>query len=258
MPDLKFRPFGLFESDLNIDFQRLPCPYLVTQVLQCCVANSTEDHSESEDFWGLTVGKRIEYLLHIVAPMRAGDLTVQLNCHNAACGQIIEVELSIDELIHLGHQTSDLDNVQIAIDGNLFSFRKPTGADQREWLRRTFNDETNAKKVILRTLLAVPAKTSKVASILDENISVIEQVFQDEDPLVGYQIIIHCPYCERDLPYEIALQEFLLAEMQKVQARLLKDIHQLALHYHWGEGQIITLPKWRRDQYLAYLEGEKN
>jgi hypothetical protein len=106
--------------------------------------------------------------------------------------------------------------------------------------------------------LATPEKAPAFDSLLDKNIAVIEQVFREADPLVGYQLTIHCPYCEGDMAYEIELQELLLNTMQSIQNGLFREIHQLAIHYHWDEGQILSLAPWRRARYLSFLANEKS
>jgi hypothetical protein len=38
--------------------------------------------------------------------------------------------------------------------------------------------------------------------------------------------------------------------------RLLRDVHHLALRYHWSEGQTLRLSLARRAAYLALLEAD--
>jgi hypothetical protein len=34
---------------------------------------------------------------------------------------------------------------------------------------------------------------------------------------------------------------------------LFEEIHHLAYHYHWGEQEILAMPRSRRRQYLSIL-----
>jgi hypothetical protein len=170
------------------------------------------------------------------------------------CGKIIEVELPVDELVHLGGKNSECKKVEVTIEDKQYSFRKPTGVDQYEWLKNSYSDLIGAKKTIYGTLAANPTEDIALSPIFEKKISLIERAFEEADPLVGYCLVVCCPYCEKNHPYEIDLQKLILYEIQKAQARLLNDIHQLALHYHWNENQILSLPPWRRAQYIAFLE----
>lgn len=40
--------------------------------------------------------------------------------------------------------------------------------------------------------------------------------------------------------------------------RFLDDVHRLASRYHWGEGEILSLPLPRRQAYLVRIETEKD
>jgi hypothetical protein len=257
MSDLSLRPFGLQACDLNIDFQQTPRPHLVTQILACCAGIPDEGAAEASHIWGLTVGKRIEYLLKLADQMGVGELRAQFECANESCEETIEIELAVDELLHQVFRANQVDQFQITIAGEALSFRKPTGRDQRAWLQKSYADEPQATRAILDSLLTTPEKTPALDALLDENITAIEQAFRELDPLVGYQLTIHCPYCESDLAYEIELQELLLNTLQSAQSGLFREIHQLALHYHWDEGQILSLAPWRRARYLSFLANEK-
>ena len=36
---------------------------------------------------------------------------------------------------------------------------------------------------------------------------------------------------------------------------LYRDVHHLALHYHWSEGEILAMPRSKRLRYLSLLAG---
>ena len=59
-----------------------------------------------------------------------------LVCSNSACGEPLEVELSLDDLLSLQDEPSDL--LQVQCGEQTLSLRKPSGADQRDWARRCF------------------------------------------------------------------------------------------------------------------------
>ena len=53
------------------------------------------------------------------------------------------------------------------------------------------------------------------------------------------------------LPFDVAA--FLDGEMGARAARLLDEVHLLALSYHWSEAEILALPSDRRQDYLKRI-----
>lgn len=37
---------------------------------------------------------------------------------------------------------------------------------------------------------------------------------------------------------------------------VFRDVHRLALTYHWGRGEILSLPLLHRQRYLMLIEAE--
>lgn len=256
---LLLRPFGLFENDLEIDFNQKLYPYLITQILECCTRDKNGEPSEKAFFWDLTIGKRIECVLAIVMSGRASKLPIHLRCLNQTCQEPMEIEFSLEEVAALQHRTDDADPFAIQIDSRNLQFRKPTGSDQLEWLEDSFPDEDAAIKRMIQTLLCNDEKAGSDHEFLipDEWVKTIDEAMAEIDPLVNFSLTIHCPHCDEDGLYNINLEESLLCELHQAQKNLIETIHRLAAHYHWSEQQILSIPPWRRFHYLALIEKEE-
>lgn len=257
--DLSLRPFGAFQDDLNIDFNQRLRPYLVTQILQCCTGHKNGDMFDQTFFWELTIGKRIECLLTITALANTLELPIQLRCLNEACQKQMEIEISLEELANLKNRSDDNDYFMVQFDSERLQMRKPTGNDQLEWLKSTFPNEDAAIKAMIHTLISYNAKSAsnEEYAISDEWVKTINETFTEIDPLVNFSLITYCPYCDKQGCYELNLEELLLQELYKAQLSLMDTIHLLARHYHWSERQILSIPPWRRQHYLAMIEKEE-
>src|SRR5688572_10419147 len=77
---MSLRPFGLFRSDLDVDFDHDSRPQLVTRILQCCTASKDGDLPGQDFFWDLTSSKRIECLVAIATLGNPSGLPVRLRC----------------------------------------------------------------------------------------------------------------------------------------------------------------------------------
>ncbi|MCP4403238.1 MAG: hypothetical protein GY801_38760 [bacterium] len=256
---LLLRPFGLFESDLELDFHQKRCPGLVTRILRDCTGDRHGAPPDQTFFWDLTVGKRLECLLAIAMTGGSSELSFEFRCLNEACCEQIEIEISREEIAALQHQSDQTDPVNIQIGSERLLMRKPTGNDQREWAKNSFANEEAAIKAMLRTLLQDDEKaySDQEQPISDEWVKTINDAMEEFDPLVNFNLMLRCPHCEKEGRYTIDLEARAFHELRKAQLNLLQVIHRLAAHYHWSEQQILSIPPWRRSHYLALIEKEE-
>src|SRR5215216_3988980 len=77
--ELTLRRFGRHESDLNIDFAHWPRPVLITRILESCTRDEGRKRVSENFFWDLTVGKRIEGLLNLIAS-ESSEIEIALVC----------------------------------------------------------------------------------------------------------------------------------------------------------------------------------
>lgn len=255
--DLALRPFGLYESDLNVNFNQRR-PLLVTHILECCARDARGGRVEQDFFWRLTVGKRIECLLTLLPSGDGPEIPIVLRCPNQPCGQELEIEISLEEIAALQGQAYATEHVVVPLENEKLALRRPTGSDQLAWLKSKFADEEAAVTAMLRTLLlgdaeAVPGETPR-----DEWLQSIEQAMEEHDPLVDFSLLVQCPSCGTEDLFEIDLEELSLRRLRQTQLRLLASVHSLAAHYHWSEEQIFSVPYWRRAYYLGLIEKEKS
>src|SRR5438045_2230132 len=96
---LALRCFGLYESDLSVDFDQTPSPVLVTQLIECCTTSAHGETVNQSVFWNLPVGKRIECLMTLLLAEADSDVTVTFRCARVTCGQESEITISIEELV---------------------------------------------------------------------------------------------------------------------------------------------------------------
>jgi len=244
--DLTLRRFGIYESDLNIDFITPPRPFVVTEILHCCTRNTQGGAVDRSFFWDLTVGARTECLLRLAATGEQAEIPLALHCANRACGRELEIELTVNEISELQQQAVNDETILV---GEL-KLRRPTGSDQLAWLGRSFEVESEALQQMLSTLVieGTPGRES-----LDE----IGRAMDEHDPLVNFTVQVQCPDCEQESACEIDLEDVSLNRLRQAQLRLLAAVHRLAAHYHWSEEEIFKVPYWRRDHYLNLMQREQ-
>ena len=252
---LTLRPFGLYESDLNVDFSNTLRPFLVTQILECCTRSDVT--VPQNFFWNLTIGKRIECLLSLIAPEERPNIAVAFACQNANCAQDLEIELSLNEIFSLQEEAYADEQVSMKVGDKQLELRRPTAADQLTWLKSGFADEEAAVQTMIGTLLLSDGPFAS-EDVVAARVSGIEQLLDENDPLIDFKVEVHCSYCGTERMFEIDLEDLSLRRLRQAQLRLLRTVHTLARHYHWSEKEIFSVPYWRRAHYLSLIEQEKN
>jgi hypothetical protein len=252
--DLRLRPFGLYENDLNLDFDHTPRPVLVTRILEWCTRNTRKESLDQSFFWTLPIGKRIEALLTLMALGSGADIPITFRCPNPKCGQESEVEITRREIADLQEHAYQVENVVVDFESESLVLRRPTGGDQLEWLSARYADQEAASRAMLRSLLL----DGEEVAFRDEWLPVAERALEERDPLVNFSLMIECSDCGEETLHELDLEEISLRELRRAQLRLLASVHHLATSYHWSEEQIFSVPHWRRAYYLRLIEAEKN
>ncbi|MGQ3685417.1 MAG: hypothetical protein ACUBOA_10505 [Candidatus Loosdrechtia sp.] len=257
---LFLRPFGVFKDDLAVNFNQKAHPFLVTQILQCCTTDKNGKMPEQEFFWDLTIGKRIECLVTIAMLRDLSKLSVHLRCSNESCQQPMEIDLYQREIAQLQLKSDRVDSFMVRIGEKSFQIRKPTGRDQIEWLKTSFANEDEAIQWMIRSLFCedkiIPPDSGREDPLSDELARTIDESMEENDPLVNFHLMTHCPSCGKQGRYKINLEKISLLRLRKAQRNLFETVHRLAFYYHWNEDDVFSIPPWRRLHYLALIERE--
>ena len=251
-----FRDFGFWANDVNVDFNQLDRPELVTQILTGCALYQDGKPPPADVFWESSVSKRIQCLLTIAfsGQMQA---SFPLECSEEGCGESMEIDMDLAEIAELQQQADAADCIMIETKNRRIKLRKPIGNDQRMWLKKSYGTEQEVMKSVIGTLICADDKTMKQGKadlITDDIINAINEAMEVADPLVNMVFSVACPNCGRQGRYSFNLEQHALKRLNKAQKNLIRMIHSLAKHYNWTESEILSIPPWRRSQYLALIE----
>lgn len=128
--------------------------------------------------------------------------------------------------------------------GHALHFRLPTGADQ-EILAQL--PEAQATPWLLRQLAE---DTPDLPTPDPAFVAAIETALEGVAPAIVLSVQASCPQCGTDNQVELAPYRLL----ERRSEALLQEIHQLAVHYHWSEAEILALPRARRQRYLQLID----
>lgn len=75
-------------------------------------------------------------------------------------------------------------------------------------------------------------------------------------PIAERELIAACPECGTHQAIHFVLQSFLLAALAREGEWLTREVHRLAVTYHWPLGEILALPRSQRRRFVALIERE--
>ena len=289
----RFRPFGLECVDLNVDFS-VATPVLVNQLLAVCADRSADNpnvddpidshiqvdsppridnraidsctidsHIEASALMQWSLAKRLQALLQLVIDTRGDALTLDVTCPRSSCREAIELPVQLSWFLQPVEE--GLLNCVVG-EGVALTIRLPNGYDQLCWSQQAAQ-AGDVSAMFSRLLLAVndrPVSADEMSVLLAELASLdtnwverVEQTLEQHDPLMTLELQTDCPACglQFNLPLDLELQ--LLSLLQREQRILFNQVHTLAQHYHWNEGDIMALPPRRRRYYISLLQREE-
>ena len=128
-------------------------------------------------------------------------------------------------------------------------FRLPNGADQ-EAVADLSTDE--AMDVLLARCVSddggVPLTPEERAAVIAE--------MDRLAPQIDLELDLSCPECGHSFATPFDCTAFFFSEIRAQSSHLMREVHYLALHYHWSEAEILSLERQRRRAYLALLRDE--
>ncbi len=249
------RPFLSRHSDLDFESGENSRPVLITRLLSACLRRSDGTTYSDHEIWHWSLKERLQGLLAIVVSTRGQYLKLQVKCTQADCHELIEFELDPAGFI----QPEPSSPLFCRPDPETeLELRLPNGLDQLNWINNLDDTTDNwfskmASSLVSRVNGEIPSQRFQVS----ENwLDSIGKALEQHDDLMTFEIKTSCPACGEDLLIDLDLEEKLLEMLSTEQKLLLKQIHRLALAYHWTEADIVALPKKRRQYYLAQIDEE--
>ncbi|HEX8620312.1 MAG TPA: hypothetical protein VF911_22215 [Thermoanaerobaculia bacterium] len=215
-----------------------------TLTLARCLERLGEESPVSlESARTLTAGDREALLLHLRRATFGETLTSVLLCPREGCDERMDLELRVSELL-VPPSSEPTEVHSFTIDGEEIRFRLPNGADLEDAAELARSDVDAALRLI---------RERCVLSSKDTDTRLLSARIAEADPQAELLLELTCTKCERPFTALFDTAAFFFGELAANRDALDRDVHQLALHYHWSESDILALTPTRRRRYLALL-----
>jgi hypothetical protein len=248
----EMRAFGSAREDLAVKFRMAPRIELITELLTLCLRVADNAPIGRKFVMEMPVGLRMELLIRLATLSDSPPFSWRLRCASTECGRESEFELTADEIVSQGNELRGLPTLQTQIGGEPALLRRPTGADQAQWIAQPLVHES---ELMMRAVLVRPSLDDLLAQgeSLESIAAAIDEAMDKFDPLPGFHVSGVCPYCGKSSDVPLDVTGAALERLYRGQQALIEDVHRLALSYHWSEEQILELPEWRRQSYLGLI-----
>jgi hypothetical protein len=138
-------------------------------------------------------------------------------------------------------------------------FRLPTGADQ-EAAAALMPAEAEAVELVLQRCvreITVEGETRDMSpdrSLPDAVGERLPTLLSELDPQAELLFEVSCPICSHTFSALLDAAAYFLEEIRGRSAHLYREVHLLALYYHWSEAEIMGMSVAKRQRYLRLLE----
>jgi len=198
-----------------------------------------------------------DYLLLQLHRLSFGDVRYQtVECPHAECGRRLDIRFDLSS-VDLPALPDRADGVIDLPGGRVVRYRLPLASDQAELhgaapaaLESAFLD---------RCVASGDDRALGGAELLEQPAAVRAEVVRRivaASPELDLAVPLTCPSCARPFRFVFDPVMSLLAELKASRAELVKQVHRLALGYHWSQSEILGLPRPLRHEYLAILADE--
>jgi hypothetical protein len=219
----------------------------VTKVLFAAlkrIGNSEVSHAMIED---LSVGDR-QYLMRQLAS-KLDNNTIWLDVVCSHCNEHFDVSYQHRELpVKLASEEYPQITVNSGIGKLLVRF--PSGKDQRHIAVQ--KDDQQSLNCLLKRIVRTASENKPIdpVQLSSKDRKLIEQALEIAAPEIANEIQTHCPHCEQENRVEVDPYSCLTHKPDNV----FQDLHQIAMHYHWDEHTILSLPRNRRQLYVNLID----
>jgi hypothetical protein len=213
----------------------------------------------AEQIGSLTVGDREALLLHLRRLTLGEKVRCVLSCPELECGEKLDLDLDVGELLLPPYPYARRHyETTVAENGTSYRvrFRLPTGADQESVETVARRDAGEAAGSVLER--CVEDVVSEGGEALEDLPPIVAEqlpdVMADLDPQAELRLALTCPACRSGFSALLDAGTYFFQELEGETRHLYREVHTLALYYHWSEAEIMAMSNHKRGLYLGLLE----
>ena len=259
--ELALRPVSGEDEAFLLDSAEQAAPSeRATALLARCLAGVDDRAVDVERIArALTVGDREALLLQLRRLTIGETFDCVLPCPADGCGDRMELELQVRDLLVPAYEdVRRTYEISTEAEGARYdvSFRLPTAADLDAVASIARDDPARGAEALLARCLSGATRDGEpvdVHALVPAVRAAIAEEMAQRDPQAEIELELACPVCGSAFAVVFDTAAFFMQELDERAARLMHEVHTLALHYHWSEREILQMPRRRRARYLELV-----
>lgn len=192
----------------------------------------------------LTVGQRERLLLELRRISLGERLDCTLMCPSPGCGEKLDLELRISDLL-----VSSEANSSSEYEMGRIRFRLVTGADQEAAALLALSEPDAATDLLFERCVV-----ASNGPLLPEEKEALSTRLSELDPQAEMRIDVRCAACGNTFSTLLDAASYLREELKSSLKNLYREVHTLAWHYHWSAAEILSLTVAERKRYLQLID----
>jgi hypothetical protein len=248
--EAQFRPFtGRLEEELaELGAQAGSRPARVSALLAAALAHVGGRKATRELVAALGTTDRQFLMLALALEHTEDEQWRHLDC--PACGARFDIGFRLSAL-PVTPAAEGYPWTQLSVAGKRLRLRMPTGEDEE---RAAALERRSARRALALACVAsvdgaVPAPAA-LEALGEAEVDAIDAALDAMAPQVSTTLVTACSECGAAHTLELEPYDLFLPPP----ADLYREVHALALRYHWSEDEILELPRERRRLYLELGE----
>jgi hypothetical protein len=249
---------GADEEFMAISSQgMLPVAWTNALLSRCVTRLSGIDAVTPQAAASLTVGDREALVLHLRRLTFGERMQCILTCPQPDCGKLMDLELKVSDLLQPPNpHPVPLYELSVEKDGERYRirFHLPTGADQEAAGRQASIDIRAASDVLLqRCVEDIVSEEDHRRNGSFELLTELPARMTELDPQAELVLHMTCPECGEAFSSIFDASTYLMQETGADLDNLYREVHLLAIYYHWSEAEIMGMNTSKRRRYLNLL-----
>jgi hypothetical protein len=214
----------------------------------------------------LTIGDREALLLHLRRLTLGEKISCVISCPHAGCGEQMDLDLNVSDLLVAPNQHAGAETHEALVEGEgktyRVLFRLPNGGDQEAAAAIATEDIEAAERLVIercvKSVRLADDETAGEVSLPPDAARALQDVMASIDEQAEIVLNLECPACERAFALPFDIGDYFQRELTRRGSDIYTEVHQLALHYHWSEAEIMAMTRARRRLYLGLLADAAN
>jgi hypothetical protein len=238
---------------------------VVTELLARCVVRIGPCPTTPESIRDLCVGDRDYLLVKLREATFGPKISRVLACPHDGCGARMDLDLLVSDFSICDRPTQPSHRLRLddasGRDALDLEFRVPRGRELELISAQAATSVEELRDRLLRWCVVQVAAVedggeSSFSALSTASKDVLAAAIEDAGPRVELELELVCPDCARTFDVVFDPASLLLEDIGAARAAFERELHLLALHYHWAPRELLELTRPRRQRYLRVLADE--